>query len=465
MLKHEKSRRGCRRCKERKVKCDQTQPTCSACSRHGVECVYAAEPPPRLGHKKSRNGCHRCKEHKIKCDETHPVCSACQRRGVECHFPSRTFSPAIKTQDIGGRSPSLNVRPSSSTSAPEPETPYDTIAWNADVNMSEDQRRPIELFLLHRYATEVARSIPSLQTPALRDVYPRDAIELGFQHPFLLHAIFAFTALYFAVKPTLLDGPHHAEWLPPVPPALSGVNFTLIKRFYLNLAVQKQREALSNINESNADALGLTAMLLALIATHVNRLYSDGSAYTPPVQWLHMSRATFTVICAVEPHLNPRSPIKELMSMGEPDMSDSASLFKPENAEPFRYLLDFKDPSDDSDQDPETTDAYAKTLAFIGSMHMAHERGELPPLLCRRITVFSVYAPPLFLRLLEEKRTRAIAIFSHYAAMAKWAEQYWWYRGAAELQLTGIQKFLPQHWQWALKWPLEVVGLPGLQSV
>ena len=37
---HRKSRRGCRNCKLRKVKCDERRPTCDKCDKYGILCNY-----------------------------------------------------------------------------------------------------------------------------------------------------------------------------------------------------------------------------------------------------------------------------------------------------------------------------------------------------------------------------------------------------------------------------------------
>ncbi|RFU28797.1 hypothetical protein B7463_g7532, partial [Scytalidium lignicola] len=42
----------------------------------------------RKGHKKSRQGCFNCKRRKIKCQETLPSCDNCLKRGLECLYPS-----------------------------------------------------------------------------------------------------------------------------------------------------------------------------------------------------------------------------------------------------------------------------------------------------------------------------------------------------------------------------------------
>ncbi|KAF8417381.1 hypothetical protein EV426DRAFT_623172 [Tirmania nivea] len=43
---------------------------------------------PRRPHNKSRTGCRICRRRKVKCDETHPTCKNCQRRGLgaECEY-------------------------------------------------------------------------------------------------------------------------------------------------------------------------------------------------------------------------------------------------------------------------------------------------------------------------------------------------------------------------------------------
>ena len=37
--------RACRRCHQRKVRCDGALPACANCSKHGIECKRAARPP------------------------------------------------------------------------------------------------------------------------------------------------------------------------------------------------------------------------------------------------------------------------------------------------------------------------------------------------------------------------------------------------------------------------------------
>ncbi|UPL03546.1 hypothetical protein LCI18_014480 [Fusarium solani-melongenae] len=46
----------------------------------------------RRSHRKSRLGCRRCKTRRIKCDEVHPVCGGCERASLSCDFSAMVFS-------------------------------------------------------------------------------------------------------------------------------------------------------------------------------------------------------------------------------------------------------------------------------------------------------------------------------------------------------------------------------------
>ncbi|TGO20357.1 hypothetical protein BPAE_0303g00010 [Botrytis paeoniae] len=61
---------------------------------------------PRKGHKKSRRGCYNCKKRKVKCQETLPSCQNCARNQLSCSYP--TLPPPIlplKPHQISNPSP------------------------------------------------------------------------------------------------------------------------------------------------------------------------------------------------------------------------------------------------------------------------------------------------------------------------------------------------------------------------
>lgn len=56
----------------------------------GTSIFTAPEQPDERKRDRSRFGCRPCKRRRVKCDETYPVCLRCQRRGEFCEAPSRS---------------------------------------------------------------------------------------------------------------------------------------------------------------------------------------------------------------------------------------------------------------------------------------------------------------------------------------------------------------------------------------
>ncbi|RSL92795.1 hypothetical protein CDV31_015001 [Fusarium ambrosium] len=82
----------------------------------------------RFGHKKSRNGCSRCKQRKVKCDERRP-CGACTKRHLTC---SLVLSPPSESASPDGQ---VNPNPKSFMGisiAPRAEQPS---SWTQDLGL------------------------------------------------------------------------------------------------------------------------------------------------------------------------------------------------------------------------------------------------------------------------------------------------------------------------------------------
>lgn len=96
--------------------------------------------PSRRPHTKSRSGCKRCKDKHIKCDEAQPICGACARYNVPCvpkPRPSRA-KPASSAQSASTQ-PSISPPP-----IPAPESRSTITIWEFD--------------LLHHWILHVANS-------------------------------------------------------------------------------------------------------------------------------------------------------------------------------------------------------------------------------------------------------------------------------------------------------------------
>ncbi|KAL4871369.1 hypothetical protein BDV12DRAFT_194434 [Aspergillus spectabilis] len=52
---HRKSRDGCAKCKQRRIKCDETRPRCQKCEKLGLDCIYEAILPPGCGNMREQS--------------------------------------------------------------------------------------------------------------------------------------------------------------------------------------------------------------------------------------------------------------------------------------------------------------------------------------------------------------------------------------------------------------------------
>lgn len=68
---------------------------------------------PRRAHQKSRNGCQACKGRRVKCDETKPSCIKCVKLGHDCIYPSTNVIRQTDTSLRGEDASELVKSPSS----------------------------------------------------------------------------------------------------------------------------------------------------------------------------------------------------------------------------------------------------------------------------------------------------------------------------------------------------------------
>jgi hypothetical protein len=416
---------------------------------------------PRLAHKKSRRGCQRCKARKVKCDEIHPVCTNCSRHGVACEYGDPFVRSSNSTENLSSLSYERASQSSSAHSPHGPDSPY-TDLEDIDHVFTPDERRLLELRLLHHYTTVV---INTFSTEPFRQVWYLDSVRLGFENSFLLNAIFAISSLHIVCdageRPRIYsdDGRINsfARVIDRPKYSLGNIDHARVHRVYLNLAVRTQREAVSSLNPNNADAIFLASVLLSYQALKLLPDSSSPKVYLPPTNWLRMSNAISSVVQAARPLAREGSVVDLIRTtQTEPDFRDRDAIFNPQNRKPFEALLDWsKYPEPNLDLESKTT--YEETLAYIGGVWQAILNKEAQYILVRRLVSLGIMVPAQFATLLDKGRPRALAILAHHFAMAKAADEHCWLRGVADREVNGIRSVLPAEWQWAMEWPLSVL--------
>ncbi|KAM7187074.1 hypothetical protein V8F20_011142 [Naviculisporaceae sp. PSN 640] len=178
----------------------------------------------RKGHNKSRHGCLRCKERRVKCNEIGP-CNHCVRRREECSLAPNSSHrypyPSLSNRSSPGSS--YSPSPESSTSF---LTPFIRYGSSHDSSWSQD------LYLMSHFLLSSCKTITS--RPDLihmwQHVVPKDAVS----QPFLMHGVLAFAALHLAslnshdpavrLQYARLSQHHQSEAIPEFRRALSSLS-------------------------------------------------------------------------------------------------------------------------------------------------------------------------------------------------------------------------------------------------
>lgn len=143
----------------------------------------------KRAHNKSRLGCKQCKNRRIKCDETPPRCNNCTKKGLECDYQGweeafkniRFFAPPTLPQ---ATSQSTSIEPAEPSEPPTGHTTAPTFTL--------DDMGLLCHFILHTSQTMDFSGEATVQ------IWQREVPQIAKPHAFLMHALLAFAALHQA---------------------------------------------------------------------------------------------------------------------------------------------------------------------------------------------------------------------------------------------------------------------------
>jgi hypothetical protein len=411
--------------------------------------------PPRLNHRKSRAGCRRCKQRRVKCDETHPVCRHCERHGVPCEWggdSDRKQTPAKETK----LSKSSSLPPASPAGL---DSPYSIDMDLEDEVLQESQeRRMLELQLLQHFTSVITNTLPSNCYGLLRKVMTNTCIDLALQHPMLLNTILALSALhlsreYQAPNVNFCTDDNYSNEIELESKVLRGNHSAAtLHRVYLNLAVRQQREALVEVGEHNAEALFFSALFMSYLA--IGLIKKDPvKDYGPPAHWLRMVRGIQQITFMVGEKFSTPLLINWINEEGKnPNFRDYKTMFDPELRVPFESLLDWVN-FPEQDDDPDTRAMYEATLSYIGGMYRGIQTKEPLQTTFRRVISMGLIVPPAFHTYIDERRPRALVFLAYYCSMTVVLNDHWAFHGWAEQEVKGLTDLIPSAWHCFLEWP------------
>ncbi|KAI1342246.1 hypothetical protein F5Y15DRAFT_335587 [Xylariaceae sp. FL0016] len=447
-LYHKKSRTGCLRCKQRRVKCDENRPSCGSCSKHIVECVY----PNQAVSANSKTG--------TAATESQPVAHTTATitavgRAVGAAAAAAIPKPTSHRSTGASLSPhasdtNLAQSPHSSSYYPSPSsshaTPQDQAA-ETEIDLPEGSwRRFWELRLLHNQQTTLVQPFSSPQTPEVIHLFryeiPNLAMKMAQRQGrcSLLYGMFAQSALNLWTRST--DKQEREELIK-------------LQQTYQLMCSKEQRRDIEELSQGiglNADyicfaSLKILAHSLALVQT----LSID--PWEPPTQWLHMGRGAGDVFEMARKTIPPGvdSYIRTFTN-SPPVIRDPKDTILSDFS-PLAWLLDYpsspgsmEGQTDQELEDAEVRLVYEKALAYTCSVQRAIDTGEPQYAIVRRLGGFAVWVPREFSRYIEERRPRAMVILAHFMALWLDHEDVWILGKAGEWQIRSIHKNLPIEW-------------------
>ncbi|TDZ16550.1 Sterol uptake control protein 2 [Colletotrichum orbiculare MAFF 240422] len=449
----------------------------------------------RLGYRKSRNGCLRCKERRVKCDENKP-CSACVRHGLTCslenpgapagpssqppaHLPGGVVGPRARRSVSRGTTSATRRRPSAQSPASlSPQSAAGSLAGHhraasspggqtpssqsdpfpyfsrflTDLNKTETASGWIsDLELMHHYTSVSYRTFShSQQTQkTLQYDVPREALS----YPFLLHQLLAFSA-------------YHLAYLQPD-----------CRHAYLMQAAQHQNDAingmrgtlLGTISSTNCHALFASSIFLTLSAFATYPSYEKYNASFSPIDSIidifTLTDGMSVILRASDDDLR-KGPIRDLFIRGPHDAPSAVEA----SLEPLferlprlsSRLADLA-PGDGDDRKYTVNNA---VIALSEAISKVSVNAVSAPVEFRVVFMWPILVSTDYLDMLRRRHPAALVVMAHYCVIVAMAEPFCWFLdGWARTLVTAIsEQLMATPWADLILWPAEVVGLGGYEA-
>lgn len=258
-------------------------------------------------------------------------------------------------------------------------------------------------------------------------------IDTALQHPFLMRAILAASALHLArLQP---DRRQH---------------FLVTAASHQDMALPAQRHVVSDMTHGNCHAVVSFANLTAAHSLACPRRQGDSGgdlSLEEATEWLYLLRGARSIKRVAEEEV-----IKGPMYFHSvfPSMPVD-TRWNPED-DRLAVLEDLCD-----GEDLEETDAYRTTLGLL-RQSLALPWSPLEEIGIKASICFWVErVPQKYLDLLQDNRAEALILLAHLCILFKRGEASWYIQGAAERILKVIKDLLEDEWAAWIAWPMEIV--------
>lgn len=304
-----------------------------------------------------------------------------------------------------------------------------------------EQRRYLELRLLHHWMLAVSRPFGMTSPPSWKELWYGEVPQVALSNKNVLYAMFTMTATHL---------------LGTCP---SDLPLYQARENYWVWALREQRAAIVDLDNCNTDAVAFAALLITMNSLAMLQERSL-EPYTPPMEWLEVGRGAFTVL--PPPEAVPEGTGLKILMDTTANIWQAQATFDEEMQREFGAILNRDIPSIDV-WDQETCECYEHTLSYIGSFRRAVLSGEAADINLRWICMFPFMVPRKFIDFVGEGRPRALVTLAYFFAVVGLTDalQYLGNTGditTAKREIYAIRGVLSQEWQGLMLWPLNEVG-------
>ncbi|KAH8707658.1 hypothetical protein GQ44DRAFT_752829 [Phaeosphaeriaceae sp. PMI808] len=366
-----------------------------------------AEKAKRRPHRKSRFGCKNCKIRRVKCDERKPECTNCRHRQIRCNF-------------VTNPTPS----PSHTLSAEPIASPDEASPVSSDLSLAEIE-------LMYHWTTSTAKTLSAHDVGAV--FWQTNVTELGLTHHYVLHLIFAITALHLAYcRPARYD------------------EYTAKANQHYAKAILVVTSELSQLNQRNCDAVLLSVQLISFIGWARGPQPGEFLAFgaSQRSEWLMMFRGIRTTMESLDYDAFTKSHTPQMRMRGKLPQHTIHLAFE----QPLADLRDYIQYASSPSRLASNLSALELLLECYGNRYNGTDS--------EYHTVFGwlFKMEDEFLDAMQRGDAIPLVLYAYFVVLLNDLERFWYMKGWTTHVLSGIWGKLSDEDKGHLRWPNRIVG-------
>ncbi|RYC64450.1 hypothetical protein CHU98_g1751 [Xylaria longipes] len=426
----------------------------------------------RRSARKSRYGCRECKRRHVKCDETKPSCANCLIRRLPCSFAAASSLPtpqSITSTPTAAVSPDSHLsrtcrqddeaqhgnssmlplshrgmsNPAYDAGGPIPPLSQDgiTLTLSSPVNyaLPEQTFQLYHLELFHHFEHDMWNFV------SLDDAIGKRFITMvtrqAITRPYLMNQLLAFAAAHMCTY-----RPHQAC-------------------FYREEATRLQTHALGLFNAAKATITtgeGLPAFLFSILLSY-QILHDTLSTRTDFPTFLDKLATSFHLCAGVRTIAGESwsSIMTQYYQQTGLELSNKWMLDTGSETIFTKKLTRLSSLIKDMSTDPSISTPCTEALDLLRNLSSVGDATLSGPLRNIIVLRWAVIVPTDFVKLIEQRRPEALIIIAYYGVLIHNARDFWIFGDAGAFIIRSVTTFLGSFWTEWLAWPNEVLRAAG----